>query len=376
MTDIQKEVISIYDALHPLAEPAWEERRTSAYIANYLKPLGYEVTEGLAGGTGVVAVLRGSEPGETLGLRADIDALLFTIDGEKRCIHACGHDAHTAMLLTLAREVAARGGIRRGTLKLIFQPAEEVDTGSRAMIKDGVVDDVDWLFAMHLRPVQELSDSQCSPAMFHGSCYMVEAEIIGRGAHAGRPHLAVNSAEIAVQIVNGINAIRENPSVQHSAKVTKIVAAEPSLNTIPRRAEIAIDLRSQTNPIMQSLIGKVCSIIETTAKLFGGEAHIKTPEGVPAAEINEEARALAREAIVHTVGEENVVEEVVSPGADDFHYYINHKPALKATYIGIGCGLEPGLHAPDMHFNREGLVKGVRIYEYIVEKLLGLDRNA
>lgn len=371
MSDINAVVTKLYDELHQIAEPAWKENKTAAYIAAYLKKLGFEVTEGVAGGTGVVGIMHGKEPGEVLGFRADIDALLFSIDGKTQCIHACGHDAHTSMVLALAKEVSERG-FERGTLKLIFQPAEEIDTGSRAVIRDGIIDDVDWLFASHLRPVQELSVNQCTPALYHGSCYMVEAEILGRCSHAGRPHLGINTAEIAVQIVNSINAIREDASIQHSAKVTKILAMEPSLNNIPHRAEIAIDLRAQTNPIMKSLIAKVTSIIETTAKLFGGSAVVKTPEGVPAAEINPQAAALAREAIASIVGEDNVVEKVVSPGGDDFHFYINHKPSLKATYIGLGCGLTPGLHDPNMHFDKNALTKGVKIYLYIVDKLLHL----
>ena len=192
----------------------------------------------------------------------------------------------------------------------------------------------------------------------------------GKGCHAGRPHLGVNTADIAVQIVNAINAIREDASVQHSVKVTKIQAGEKSLNTIPARAEIAIDLRAQTNPIMESLISKVCRIIDEVPKLYGGTAEIAKPEGVPAAEINPQAAQLAREAIASVVGEENVVEKVSSPGADDFHFYIKHKPTLKATYIGIGCDLGPGLHAIDMHFDHQALQKGVAIYQTLVNRLL------
>lgn len=366
---MHKDLLEMYADLHRIAEPAWKEVKTSAYVADCLKQWGWQVQTGVAGGTGVVAIIRGKKPGAHVGLRADMDALLFTVDGQTKAIHACGHDAHTSMLLALAQDVA-QTGIDKGELKLIFQPAEEVDTGSRAVIKDGIIDDLDWLFAMHLRPKQELAHDECCPALYHGSCYMVEAVIHGTGCHAGRPHLGVNTAEIAVQIVNAIGAIHEDASIQHSAKVTKIWAGEKSLNTIPARCEIAIDLRAQTNPIMDSLIQKVCRIIEEVPKLYGGSAEVKKPEGVPAAEINPQAAALAREAIAAVVGENNIVEKVVSPGADDFHFYIRHKPTLKATYIGIGCDLGPGLHAIDMHFDHEALHKGVAIYHQIVNRLL------
>lgn len=365
-----KPLLDIYADLHNIAEPAWKENKTAAYIANYLKALpGFEVQSGVAGGTGVVAVLKGKMPGDKVGFRADIDALLFNKDGKTTAVHACGHDSHVAMLLAFADQVS-KTGINRGELKLIFQPAEEVDTGSRAVIKDKVVDNLDWLFAMHLRPFQELNSNECCPLLQHGSNYCIQAVIHGKGAHAGRPHLAVNTAEIAVQIINAVNSLREDPSIQHSAKITKIMAGGKSLNTIPDCCEIAFDLRAQTNEIMRSLISKISSIIESVPKLYGGSAEITQVEGVPAAEIDEDAIKVAKNALVKVVGAENIVDKLVSPGADDFHFYKLHKPTLKAAYMGIGCGLTPGLHDPEMHFDQEALFKGPKIYQEIVNQIL------
>lgn len=361
-------VIKYFEDLHQIPEPAWHEVKTSAYIASVLEDSGYTVTRNVAG-TGVIGILEGTEPGPTLGLRADMDALTFNIGNTIKYIHACGHDSHSAMVLAAAVN-AAKKGIIKGRLKVIFQPAEEVDTGALGMIKEGVLDDLDMLFAMHIRPIHELSDNQATPAILHGSCYMIEASLEGVSSHAGRPHLGINAAQIAVQIVNNINAIQLDPSIQHSAKVTKIVAGGDSLNTIPDRADIAIDLRAQTNVIMDELIRRTLTIIESTAELFGGKSDAKVTCGVPAAEINPEAAELARKAIENVLGESNVVENIVSPGGDDFHYYIKNKPTLKATYIGLGCNLRPGLHHPEMSFNVDSLINGVRIYEDIINNTL------
>ena len=152
MVDSQ-EVIDFYRELHAMPETGWHEFRTAAYLADKLRGAGFQVTTGLAG-TGVVGVLRGTAPGPVLALRADMDALPFVIDGEPCAIHACGHDAHCAMVLEAALE-AARKPVSRGALKILFQPSEELDEGALKMVEAGVIDDVDWLFGMHLRPIQE-----------------------------------------------------------------------------------------------------------------------------------------------------------------------------------------------------------------------------
>ena len=142
------------------------------------------------------------------------------------------------------------------------------------------------------------------------------------------------------------------------------------MNTIPDSCEIAFDLRAQTNEIMRSLISKITSIIEEVPKLYGGSSEIKAPEGVPAAEIDEDAIRVAKNALVKVVGAENIVDKLVSPGADDFHFYKLHKPTLKAAYMGIGCGLTPGLQLPQNRFDQEALYKGPKIYQEIVNQLL------
>lgn len=362
-------VLKYFEDLHKIPEPAWNELKTSAYISEVLIEAGFEVQTHIAG-TGIVGIIRGSKPGPVLGLRADMDALTYSINGQTTYIHACGHDSHSAMVLAAAVN-SARKGLIKGSLKVIFQPAEEVDTGALGMIREGVLEDLDMLFAMHVRPIQELNGNQATPAIMHGSCYMVEALIEGVASHAGRPHLGINAAQIAVQIVNNINAIQLDPGIQHSAKVTKIVTGGGSMNTIPDRVEIAIDLRSQTNGIMDELIRRTLSVIESTTELFGGKCDAKVTGGVPAAEVNSDAKSLARKAISVILGEQNVVESIVSPGGDDFHYYIKNKPSLKATYIGLGCNLQPGLHHPEMSFEVDSLRHGVSIYEYIIKETLG-----
>ena len=360
-----------FGTLHGMPEVALQEKQTAAFVADALRQLGFEVTAGIAG-TGVVATLKGKQPGPVVGVRADMDALSHVVDGEARTIHSCGHDAHMTMVLGLAKVVAERRP-EKGTLKLIFQPAEEDLVGALKMIEHGVIDDVDHLLGIHLRPAQEARLGQATPALFHGSSYHLEATLKGVSAHGARPHLGVNVIDAAAAVVNAVNAIRIDPTIPHSAKITRLFAGGSARNIIPDKAELSLDLRCQTNPLMRELLDKATRAVETAAATVGAEAEVTVKGGVVAAEYSDEMIALAREAIIAVLGESGLLAPIVSPGADDFHFYAQHKPSLKVGFVGLGCNLLPGLHHPEMHFDHSAMQSGIQILSHIVEKLLGYE---
>ena len=175
MSSKEARIQETYDALHAMPEVGFEEVKTSAWLAERIKAAGFAVTTGV-GGTGIVAVLKGKEAGPVVALRADMDALAHVVDGKDVCVHSCGHDSHCTMVLTAAEELAA-AGISRGTLKILFQPAEEKLFGATRMIEAGALDDVDIVLGIHLRPIQEAKTGQATPALYHGSSYIMEATI-------------------------------------------------------------------------------------------------------------------------------------------------------------------------------------------------------
>lgn len=188
-------VVEIWRDLHKTPELGFEENKTSAYLAEALEKLGYAVTRGV-GKTGVMGVIRGAEHGPVLMLRADMDALPFrNDDGSIEAVHACGHDSHCAMVLAAASELAGR--VRRGTLKILFQPGEETLHGALEVLKSGAVDDVDIALGCHVRPIQDIPTGTCAAAVRHTSSTFADIVIHGRTAHASRPHLGVNCAEVA-----------------------------------------------------------------------------------------------------------------------------------------------------------------------------------
>lgn len=370
MADLDKRVKEIFNDLHAIPEIGFQEVKTSKYLAEALTKAGYEVKTGLAGGTGITGMLRSGKPGPTVGLRADIDALAHEIDGKHCAIHSCGHDSHSSIVLTVAEEIMRRG-ITQGNVKIIFQPAEELLFGALRMVEDGAVDDVDILLGLHLRPAQEAKGGQATPALYHGASYVVEAQIEGLTAHGARPHLGINAIDAAAAVIQAVNAIRINPIVPATAKTTQIQAGGPASNAIPANAKLTFDLRAQENPVMEELIEKVKNAVEFGAKTVGAKGVATVKGGCPAAEYDKEMVALVREAMVEVLGEENVLPEIVTPGGEDFHFYVKKKPSLKTAYFGLGVDLVPGLHSPDMKFNQDFLINGVNILLYAVEKLSG-----
>lgn len=370
MMTISERVGKLWSDLHAMPEVGFKEVKTAAYLADKLRAAGYQVRTGL-GGTGVIGTLPGGAPGKVVGLRADMDALAHTVDGRDCALHSCGHDAHCAMVLTAAEEIARRG-LKSGTVKILFQPAEEVLDGALRMIDDGAIDNVEVLLGIHLRPIQEAKLGQATPALYHGASYIVEADIKGSAAHGARPHLGVNAIDAAAAVVGAVNAIHMNPTIPATVKVTKLQAGGGALNAIPENAYMALDLRSQDNRLMEELIKKTTRAIEAGAATVGAEATARVKGGVPAAEYDKDIIELARRAITAVLGPAGLLEPIVTPGGEDFHYFVKKKPSLKAGYIGLGCDLTPGLHHPQMKFDPAALENGANILLQMVGELVDM----
>ena len=246
--------MTIYDPtalrreLHEMPELALHEKHTSAYVAEKLKALGIETHENVGGSTGVVGIIRGTEPGPVFMLRADMDALPFVIDGKPCCIHACGHDGHTAMLLAAASRLKDK--IKRGTLKLLFQPAEETLQGAPVIIKAGVIDDVDYALGAHIRPIQDVPAGMLCAAVRHTASTTLTIVIKGRGAHASRPHLGINAIEAAALfIVHAKKRLPEllagNAAAGPASSSIDLVSGGAAENVVPASASVTIDFRYQ-----------------------------------------------------------------------------------------------------------------------------------
>ncbi|MCK9918270.1 M20 peptidase aminoacylase family protein, partial [Microbacteriaceae bacterium K1510] len=292
--------------------------------------------------TGLVAEWGEGKP--VIGLRTDIDALWQEVDGEWRANHSCGHDAHMTMILETVETLLASGFQPKGTLKILFQPAEEKGDGALRLVEKGMVDDIDYLYGVHLRPIQEMENGYAGPAIYNGAAMFIYGEIIGVAAHAARPHLGINVIEVASAIVSALGNAHTNPVVPATVKMTMLKAGGESTNIIPDRATFALDLRAQTNQAMNDLVEKVNQVVEGVSAMFGATISLTQGSRMVAAEVNDQAKELMAQAIVDALGESGLRPAPVSPGAEDFHFYTVERPQIKATMLALGCDLSPGLH--------------------------------
>jgi amidohydrolase len=355
---LKEKIRSIFEYLHTHPETSWKEENTTEYISNIVSDLGCKVTT-FDDCTGVIAEIGSESP--KIGLRSDMDALWQEVDGSFKAMHSCGHDAHMTMALGTLMLLKEQKELPKGTIRFIFQPAEEKGTGALKMLEKGAVDDLDYLFGVHLRPVQEVLNGHATPAILHGSSLSITGEIIGEDAHAARPHLGTNSIEVATSLVHEISLIHLDPMVPHSVKMTKLHAGGESSNIIPGKAEFSLDLRAQTNEIMDVLIENVKAAAASVAKFYNVDIHLNIANKLVAAIQNKEAESILAEAIADVVGKENLDPPLVTTGGEDFHFYSVKRPNLKATMLGLGCDLKPGLHHPEMTFDRSALFTGVEI---------------
>ncbi|AIE60198.1 M20 peptidase aminoacylase family protein [Bacillus methanolicus] len=358
LEELKPIIYPVFEYLHSNPEVSWQEYKTTEFIRALLEEKGFKVVTFVDCPGLVVEVGCGDV---CVGLRTDMDALWQEVNGTFQANHSCGHDAHMTMVIGVMLLLQKIGFPSNGKLKFIFQPAEEKGTGALKLIEKGVLDDVDYLYGVHLRPEQEIGDGQACPAIYHGAAKFIAGEIIGEDAHGARPHLGQNSIEIGASLVNEIKKINLDPMVPYSAKMTKFHAGGDSGNIIPGKASFSIDLRAQTNKALEELTEKIEKVVKAISSLYGVEIRLETKATVAAAEVHEEAMQNMKKAILDTIGKHNLKEPAVTAGGEDFHFYSLKKPQVKATMLGLGCGLIPGLHHPNMTFNREAIFTGIEI---------------
>ncbi|MFE4142517.1 amidohydrolase [Peribacillus sp. YIM B13472] len=355
----QESLIKSYHDLHSLAEPSWQEEKTSCYILKCLRKAGI-TTKTFQSHHGIIAEIPGISK-KVVALRADMDALVQEVDGIVKANHSCGHDAHSTMVLYTALAIASSGIRPKHTLRFIFQPAEEKGEGALQMINDGALEDVTYLFGVHVRPSTEVPYMKASPVIVHGSAETIRGTIKGIQAHASRPQDGINVIEAAallIQKLQQINLVTETP---YSIKMTQFETKNKASNVIPETAGFAIDARAQSNVVMNELNSLTKEAIDQTMVQTGTSISWSAEEFVPAASLHEKAIKLAEAAIGDIIGTENVVPACVSQGGEDFHFYTAQNPDITATMIGLGCDLTPGLHHPDMKFNLQALIYGTKI---------------
>ncbi|MBO8156907.1 MAG: M20 peptidase aminoacylase family protein [Bacillaceae bacterium] len=363
----RSKIMEIFHHLHNNPEISWEEHKTTEYLKQFLEEQGLRVRT-FNSSTGVVAELGNGKP--VVALRADIDALWQEVKGKLQANHSCGHDAHMAIVAGVVLMLTDDLSKIEGTVRFIFQPAEEKGTGALHFVEEGVIDDVDYLYGVHLRPAQEIPDGTAAPAIKHGAARFISGKIKGDDIHGARPHLGANAIEVGAALVHLLQGVHADPMVPHSIKMTKFHAGEKNANIIPGSASFSLDLRAQTNDVMEQLTNQTYEIADKLASLHQVDIELDIAADVAASKVHSEAQQIMAIAIEEALGKSRLKKPVVTTGGDDFHFYTIKRPHVKATMLGLGCGLTPGLHHPDMTFNHEAILVGVEILTRTIMRTL------
>lgn len=368
---LQADLVRWRHDLHAHPEFGFEEKRTAAFVAAQLRAFGLdEVAEGV-GGTGVVGTLRQGTGNRSLALRADMDALRISEQANHAhrsmlpgTMHACGHDGHTAMLLGAARVLAEERGFD-GTIRFVFQPAEEWGRGATAMLDDGLVErfPFDEIFGIHNMPGLPVGQLRTRPGPIMSAEDIFEITLAGVGGHAARPHSGNEVLVAACAVVMNLQTIvsrRLSPTDVGVVSVTELIT-DGTRNALPGHARILGDARSFRPEVSATIERQMRSVVEGTALAYNVKADLSySREFIPLINdphLVDEAVAAARA----TFGPEAVaVDDEPMTASEDFARFLERVPGC-FVFIGNGEDSKP-LHNPAYDFNDAALLGGAEFH--------------
>ena len=363
--------------IHAWPELGFEEERTSALVAQVLESLGLEVHRGL-GGTGVVAVIDSGQPGISIGLRADMDALPMDEDNDLEyrsqrpgVAHTCGHDGHTAALLGTARHLVAHPP-GAGRVVLIFQPAEEGGRGAVRMIEDGLFERFacDEVYAFHNMPLLGKARASVRSGATLQSLAVFEIAIEGVGGHAAAPHKATDPLQVAARLAVEISAIAGRHIDPMEAALINVgsLQAGTTHNIIPATASLSGTIRALSGEVHQELLARLRALCEGYAAMSGCRIGLEIPHSCPPCVNAPEQAALAAEAIGDVLGHDNVeTDRRAYPFSDDFSYMLERWPGAY-LFLGMDSAM---CHHPTFRFDDDLLPVAAAVFTRIVQRRLG-----
>ena len=372
--------------IHQNPELSNREFKTAEKIAEHLKSVGIEVQTGVAH-TGVVGILKGKKPGKTIALRADIDALPVLerndlpfkstvkadyMGEEVPVMHACGHDTHIAILMGVAEVLSKNTDKIKGTVKFIFQPAEEgpppgEEGGALLMVKEGVLKnpDVDAIFGLHINSETPVGVIRYKSGGTMAAAQSFTINVKGKQSHGSQPWSGVDPILISAKIIDGLQTIisRETKLTQEAAVITvgKITSGV-RFNIIPESAEMIGTIRTLDQGMKEHINRRMQEMVPAIAKAYGGDATIEIRD---ATEITYNDPALVDQMLPtmkRVAGEENVQTQNAVTGAEDFSYYQKEIPGFFFFLGGMAPGTTESFphHTPDFRIDDSGLLLGVK----------------
>lgn len=383
---VENKVIEWRRDIHQNPELGNREFKTAEKIAKHLKSLGIEVQTGVAH-TGVVGILKGDQPGKVVALRADIDALpvverndlpyksTVTSEflGEKvGVMHACGHDTHTAILMGVAEVMSRNKDKIKGTVKFIFQPAEEgpppgEEGGALLMVKEGVMENpkVDAIFGLHINSQTPVGVIRYKSGGTMAAAQSFTINVKGKQSHGSQPWSGVDPILISAKIIDGLQTIisRETNLTNEAAVITVgKIKSGVRFNIIPESAEMIGTIRTLDYDMKDKLNKRMVEMVETIAKAYGGTATCEIKDATDITYNNPELVEQMLPTMKRVAGESNIQTQKAITGAEDFSYFQREAPGF---FFFLG-GMTPGNtesfphHTPDFKIDDSGLLLGVK----------------
>ncbi len=376
--EVLPEVIKLRRRFHRRPELGMQEHETSAAVTAYLRELGLKVTEGVAN-TGVVALLEGRADGGTVALRADMDALPIQEENDVPYaseipgkMHACGHDAHTAGLLGVAKMLTMLtdcGETLDGSVKFLFQPAEEGPGGAEPMIKQGALQQpsVDAVFGLHVNTSLPSGQIAVKKGVVSASSDTARICIKGKGGHGAHPEKAVDSVAVAAQVVTALQSIvsREISPTDSAVITVGKIAGGFRANVIAPEVEMDATVRSLSQETRKELPKRIERVVSGVTQAMGADYDMDYDFGYPPLRNDDRMASLILDVGEQILGEENVVVlSQPSMGAEDFSYFASEVPGCFFR-LGVrseekGIGLHPG-HHPEFDLDEEALGSGMSV---------------
>jgi amidohydrolase len=388
IANIENKVIEWRRDFHQNPELSNREFKTAEKIAAHLKSLGMEVQTGIAH-TGVVGILKGKKPGKVLALRADIDGLPVperadlpfksTAKGEYNgeevpVMHACGHDTHIAILMGVAEIMSKNTDKIKGTIKFIFQPAEEgaptgEEGGAKLMIKEGVLKnpDVDAIFGLHIGSGQPVNTIAYKSGGMMAAVNSFEINVKGIQSHGSTPWTSIDPIIASVKIIDGLQTLvsREMPLTTEAVVLT-IGKIESGVrhNIIPESAQMLGTLRTLDADMRATIIKRMKEMVPAIAKAYRAEATIDIDEGYPITYNDPELTAQMLPSLQKAAGAEKVSVIKAITGAEDFSFFQEEVPGLFFFLGGMAPGETQAFphHTPDFYIDESGMLLGVKTF--------------
>ncbi len=389
---VEPKVIAWRRDIHEHPELGNQEVRTSALIAKHLQSLGLEVKTGIAK-TGVVGILKGDLPGPVIALRADMDALPVeekndlpfaskaktTYNGAQVSVmHACGHDTHVAMLMGAAEVLSSMKKDLKGTVKFIFQPAEEgaplgEEGGAELMVKEGVLENpkVDAIFGIHIAAGSEAGKITYRPGGTAASVNDMKITVTGKPSHGAMPWLSVDPILVSAQIVTALQGIvSRNVNLVNNPAVVTIgsIHGGNRSNIISEKVEMMGTVRTLSAEDEKMVIARIKEIATLTAQAAGATAVVELPYTThyPVTFNNEKLTARMVPSLTKTAGEENISVSPPITGSEDFSFFAEKVPGLFFSLGALPKGKDPKTagphHTPSFYIDESGLVVGVNAF--------------